>query len=628
LGAEWPWSRDIWALAAEKLCQAGAKVVVLDLLFPNPTSHDGQLAKVVAAHPDQIVLGANFIFRKVAIGGQFQEAVQLTWPSESIAGPFEQSLGQVGIVNYFPDPDRTIRGASYLISLESANGTESALKEDSVFYHSLALQAASRYEGFGKNSRPEPHWFRQKLFRFAGPPGMGYGHRNFVEILVPAFWSANYQEGKFFKDKIVIIGPAGNWAQDYHTTPFKSTMLGPEIHCNALGALLNNEFLDSLPYGIEFLIIVGAGLSAFVINWYLYQPLARVLLLFGFGFLYAGLTLIQFDHFNLQVITATPLLTLATSGFGSMIYDFVQERMEKARVRSTLERYVSKNVVAEMLDHSEELEASLGGLRKPVTVLFSDVRGFTTMTEAATDSQAFVAQLNEYLSAMVPVVFRHNGTLDKFIGDAVMAVWGNVSSLGPADDAKRAAQSALEMLEELEKLNKRWAEEKGWKPFKIGIGLNHGEVICGNMGSLERMEVTVIGDAVNLASRLEGTTKEYGITLMVGESVAPYLRDDYLLQTVDYIQVKGKTKPVDTFTILPFAKETLPPEAANALKDYENGMLAYRAGKFQEALELFRLAANIHPISILAKEFVQRCQTLIEHSPEEPWTGVFVMTKK
>ena len=184
----------------------------------------------------------------------------------------------------------------------------------------------------------------------------------------------------------------------------------------------------------------------------------------------------------------------------------------------------------------------LAGTRRPVTVLFSDIRSFTTIVETTADSHQLVAKLNEYFSAMVECVFRYDGSLDKFMGDGVMAIWGNTPfNFGPQEDAIRAVRSALAMLEALRKLNAKWVSE-GKTEWKIGIGLNHGQVIVGDMGSQQHKEFGVIGDAINLGSRLQSLTKVYHLQILIGESVAELVRDHFHLRNVDFVKVKGKTR--------------------------------------------------------------------------------------
>jgi len=216
---------------------------------------------------------------------------------------------------------------------------------------------------------------------------------------------------------------------------------------------------------------------------------------------YLGIAFYMQDARGLYILTLPVLGAFNLGSLFSLGYDFTLERIEKLRTRRTLERYVSRNLVKEILENPGSYYNSMRGVRKPATILFSDIVGFTSMTESA-DPVQLVSQLNEYLTHMVGVVFENGGTLDKFIGDAVMAVWGNVSSRGVAEDTRAAARAALGMRRELNELNKRWHRE-GFVPLAVGIGINQGDVLIGNIGSSgahERLDPTVIGDAVNLAS--------------------------------------------------------------------------------------------------------------------------------
>src|SRR5207253_5180845 len=257
---------------------------------------------------------------------------------------------------------------------------------------------------------------------------------------------------------------------------------------------------------------------------------------------------VSYDRTGLLVVVVPVLSAFLAAGFLSLGFEFVLERMEKLRTRRTLERYVSKNLVKEILDNPDSYYNSLRGVRVPVTILFSDLIGFTTLAEKA-DPEALVAQLNEYLSRMTSEIFSNGGTLDKFIGDAIMAVWGNVRSLGTAQDAKCCARAALGMRRQLSQLNQTWRKQ-GRMGLGMGIGVNHGEVIVGNIGSQERMDPTVIGDAVNLASRLEALTRTYAVDILIGASAAELVRDDFHLRSVARVQVKGKTQPVEVWSLL------------------------------------------------------------------------------
>jgi adenylate cyclase len=301
----------------------------------------------------------------------------------------------------------------------------------------------------------------------------------------------------------------------------------------------------------------------------------------------------------------------------------VLDRLEKARMRRTFERYVSRDVVKELLDNPEGWLNTLGGVRKKITVLFSDVRGFTTMTESA-DAAQLVAQLNEYFTDMVRIVFEHNGTLDKFIGDAVMAHWGSIVTEGEKTDAVRAVASALEMQRALVRLNQQW-KPRGMLELHFGIGINHGEAIVGNLGSEEKREVSAIGDPVNLASRLEGVTKTYHIEICLGENVEPLVRDDFIIRSLDLIVVKGKTKPVEVFTVIGERNGAAPPPW---LARHEEAMRAYRKGAFADAANAWREVLAQAPNDGVAQLFLERCAELQVHPPEGEWRGVFEMTSK
>jgi adenylate cyclase len=261
-----------------------------------------------------------------------------------------------------------------------------------------------------------------------------------------------------------------------------------------------------------------------------------------------------------------------------------------------------------------------------VTILFSDLVGFTTLSEKA-DPEALVAQLNEYLTRMTSVVFSNGGTLDKFIGDAIMAVWGNVRSLGMAEDAKNCARAALGMRRELHQLNEQWRSE-GRMGLGMGIGINQGEVIVGNIGSHERMDPTVIGDSVNLASRLEGLTRLYGVDILIGATGAELVQDEFHLRSVARVQVKGKTKPVDVFTFIAARNEAVDPELLKWLESYEEGLEKFRARDFTDAKILFSRFLEFYPDDFLAKMYLDRALEYEQQPPDEAWDAVEVFKKK
>lgn len=601
----YPWSRQVWAELIDRLAQAGAKVIVFDIIFASPSADpaaDAALSSAIERHPDLIVLGANL---------NLNDGVEsIVSPTDTLKGARSDWGDLIGVVNFFPDGDGVIRRISYRFPLLSGQ------------YDSLAKQVLVKSHSDLAKTIPEGF----QRFRYSGPAGT-YKHAPIYSIFVPRIWENNYKNGAYFKDKIVMVGPAGNWTQDIQTTPYAGKMFGPEVHLNAIAAALSNSFIQEISITGQYASILALTLICLVLFIFIQHPGYRSGSVLLVSLLYVVLVRLVYDQTATLFILLPPLLAVLTATSLCIIQSFAATLLEKIRTRSMLERYVSQNFVKEILDQSGDFEQSLGGVRKKCTMLFSDIRGFTTMTESA-DSHSLVTQLNEYLSQMVECVFRNHGTLDKFIGDAVMAVWGNVQTRGDKEDAVLAVTTALEMLTELKILNQTWPA-RSFPELHIGVGVNHGEVIVGNMGSPKRKEFTVIGDAVNLASRLEGVTKEYGIEFVIGESVAELVRDEFHLQTVDFIRVKGKAKPVEVFTVLGKKSIPLASEKSKHLETYEKGILSYRALEFAQAKELFQQVLEDSDLRILAKLYTERCETLQKEPPTVgTWDGVYVMKGK
>jgi adenylate cyclase len=618
LQKSFPWSRAVWARLIEKLADAGAKVIVIDVVFATTGDGDDELKLALEKYKDRVVIGYNISEGETERG----DVRELQLPSQSVFVPRATNSAveddRLGYVNLWPDPDGTFREAIY----RATSAQMGHVVSENIVLESLDARAL---EKFGRGDLI-PAGFDSKIFRYTAGPGEGYRPIPLGYVLSPKLWEINYKNGKVFKDKIILIGPTAGIFHDEHDTPFETPkrMLGPEIHLNIINAALHQEFLAPSPVLINILAIIFAGAFAMVFCFQITQPIKRFLAVLCVLLIYWTVAFFIFSraHATLNILlTLVPSLALVSSSVIVLTYDFFLERLEKRRVRKTLERYVSRDVVKELLDNPQTYFNARGGVRRNVTILFSDVRGFTTLTESA-DSGALVKQLNEYFEEMVGLVFEHNGSLDKFIGDAVMAVWGNIVSHGESKDACNAVATALAMKQSLKKLNVGW-KSRGMLELAFGIGINHGEVIVGELGSSQKVEFTAIGDPVNLASRLEGLTKEYHLDLLLGENMAALVRDTFLLRTVDFVQVKGKTKPVDVFAVIGEKIST-----PTWLARYEDGVRLYRERKFSEAAGEFQESLSEQPEDYLTSMYLKRCQALIENPPGESWDGVFVMTKK
>ncbi|MEQ1840650.1 MAG: adenylate/guanylate cyclase domain-containing protein [Verrucomicrobiales bacterium] len=579
----WPWSRDVYPMIIERLANAGAQVIIFDLLFTTERDGDDAFRATLDRHGDRVVIGANF----EGADSENGSSTTLTHPSVSLIPRGDSVDPRVGYVNFWGDTDGVVRRAHYRTTVDQADGRLPS--PDSEVFHSLAGRALLRIGRedlipneprcirFTTSFKPYPLWeiFNQKTWE--APP---------------------YSNGEFFRGKVILVGPEGSLHKDYVRTALGNTP-GPELHLQALNAALNKDFVHEPSPMTTLLSILGAGIVAWMLSAFITQPLLRfaVLVLGSAAFFFAAYILFGLKSGAVLLSVPPPLLAANISGLVWLTCEQVLDRIEKNRTRRTLERYVSKDLVKEILDNPASLLTTLGGVRKSVAILFTDLRGFTTMTEEA-DSVQLVTQLNEYFTAMVKRIFDNKGTPDKFIGDAIMATWGIVHTEGPAKDVERAVTASFEMQAALRELNANW-EKRGIRPFHMGIGINYGSVIAGNIGATggasEKMDLTAIGDPVNLASRLEGTTKEYGLDLLLGEGAAEHVKDLFHLQLVDLVQVKGKTKPISVYTVLSPKRESLASNLSDYLTYYGEGMKHYRAGTFTPAIASFESALKADP---------------------------------
>ncbi len=607
-----PWSREVWALLLDRLFGAGARLVIFDLMFNPPNDGDPAFHTALDRYKDKVVLGAN-------VDMQNATKPQVVTPNAILIPPPQIEDDRVGFVNFWPDPiDEKIRAVAYRVTDWELSGLPPHPGEE--IFESLSARALSKI-GRGDDV---PRDFGGHMIRFTDPDA--WAPRPLYEVFDPKFWHANYADGTFFKNKIVIVGASAQVEHDVVDTPMSPTTWGPTLHLQAMAAALGHEFLQPTPPNTGLALVGAAGLIAWSLIAFLRRPLLCLGVLVAITVAYLAAARFLYDKMGLLLLTVPVLSALILSGLLSLGFEYALERIEKLRTRRTLERYVSKNLVKEVLENPDSYYSLLRGVRVPVTILFSDLIGFTTLSERA-DPEALVAQLNEYLTRMTSVVFGNGGTLDKFIGDAIMAVWGNVRSFGVAQDARNCVRAALAMRRGLRELNEKWRDE-GRMGLGMGIGINQGEVIVGNIGSQERMDPTVIGDSVNLASRLEGLTRIYGVDILVGATAAELARDEFHLRSIARVQVKGKTKPVDVFTLIGARNEDVDPQLLKWLESYEEGLEKFRARDFTQAKILFSRFLEFYPDDLLAQTYLARALEYEQQPPDEAWDAVEVFKKK
>ncbi len=554
----WPYPRQAYAEAIEKLAKCGARAVVFDLILSNdsqlddstPTGHrraeadNARLTEALIRHHDKVVLGANISTDEDEARGASTDKVTMP-QADLLPSATVPDREIVGYVNYPVDEDGCIRRMqpvrwSPLFELNAP----------------LSLDALAVRKAFPDRALPEP--YEPRWIYFTGPFGT-YQPIPFYQLFDTKAWEPQRPPlfgGSIFKDKIVLIGPRANFLHDEHLTPF-GRIFGVDIHADAIATLLSGKILRETPPPVQWAILLLMGATLALGLRTVKSPLGKLAPAAVLGFGYWGAAQAAFVRFDLLLPLVPVGLLVGASTFTVVTFQAVAEQIEKRRVSGMLHRYVSRNVAEELIRSGQDFNQLMTPRKRTVTILFSDVRDFTTMTEGS-EPGPFVQQLNEYLTAMVECVFNHGGTLDKFVGDAVMAVFGNPRSRGAAEDAWCAVQCALEMRIRLAELNQRWQTE-GRPPFRIGIGLNHGEVMAGDIGSRQKAEFGVIGDAVNVAARVESLTKEQKTDILITDSVFDLVKERVEIEERGEMKVKGRHRPVHIHALK--SLKTAPPQA-------------------------------------------------------------------
>jgi len=329
---------------------------------------------------------------------------------------------------------------------------------------------------------------------------------------------------------------------------------------------------------------------------------------------------LEFGGEKLSVnLTALPLISVEQKKIGAMI--IFEDITSEKRMKSTMSRYMDPEIADQLLESGEDV---LGGKSAQVTVLFSDIRGFTPLTEEL-GPQGTVSLLNEYFTLMVDCIQHEGGMLDKFIGDAIMAAFG--IPLAHDDDGDRAVRSAVNMIRRLKQWNRQRLEE-GKKTVNIGIGINTDHVVTGNIGSPKRMDYTLIGDGVNLASRLESACKQYAASILISDFTYKKLRGTYRAREIDRVVVKGKTEPVRIHEVLDYHDENSFPHMMEVLNSFKFGIEQYRQMQWDAAISAFHAALDLNPADALSQMYIERCRRLKADPPADDWNGVWVMTAK
>jgi adenylate cyclase len=569
-----------------------------------------------------------------SVPGSFHEVDPeklLSWRGHSIQMPlpaFVQASKRLGHFNIAPDFDGTVRRVPLFILLEGPAGLIPALE----------LQTAAAYLG----SEVEPVFDPQvrqitgaRLRRAEGTllplhvpvpfndPFMLVNYPGPAKVF-PTLSLSDVVEGQFdpalLRGKAVLVGVTlvGNF--DQRVTPFSELEPGVYIHAAFLSNILSQDFLSRplLARPLELLFMLGASLL-------LARLLPRVRFAWKLGamaLLMAGWLAVDQLLFSrgLHVATVLPLSSLVISAFGVIFLGYFSVDAEKARLRATFQHYLDASVMEQVLAHPEKLK--LGGERKELSVLFSDIRGFTTLSERMPPEQ-LVSFINEYLTPMTDIVFVNGGTLDKYIGDAIMAFWG--APVDQPDHALRACRAALGFLERLDELRVRW-RKAGLPEVDIGVGINSGPMNVGHMGTANRFNYTVMGDAVNLASRLEGLNKTYDTRILISADTYALVRQLVTSRRLGVVRVKGKQAVTDIYELRAMGPPT--GKDAQAVQAFEAGVERFLARDFGGAEVHFRQVLTLWPEDGPTLRYLEELNVLRWNRPGPEWDGVFTATTK
>jgi adenylate cyclase len=657
LEQSWPWPRDYYAIVLHYLLHSGARAVGFALLFTEPSIYtrlgvaedDEELGRVAEGHA---VIHAVQLSREVARSSGVIHADR-DWPAALGPGRFARALATpdgtpfnkatlpvppllasaraLGWVGFEPDEDGVFRGLRPAASYAPA-GSDRAVELPSLPL-ALAAAAGARVElpagrpardGLVVDGRRIPlDEEGRMLLQFRGGEE-AYRQFGFATVLDEA---RRYALGHatprlppmLFRDKVVLVGATAAGLLDLRATALSPTLPAYLLHATALDNLLRGDPARRPPARLRLALVLGLGAVSGAVVAVARTVRGGAAALAAPAGLYLGAVLAAFDARAIWLDVVAPAATMGLAYAGALAYGYLTEGRERRFLRAAFSRYLAPEVVETLVAQPRQL--ALGGETREITVMFADVAGFTSLGERL-DPPRLVELMNECFTEITGVIQRHGGTVDKFIGDAVMAFW-NAPVVQP-DHAARACRAGRELLEAVARLGARW-QERGLPRVSMRVGLATGRSLVGNVGSETKFNYTVMGDPVNLASRLEGAAKVYrGLSLVAGATVAA-AAGAVAVRELDLLQVKGRHEAVPVFELRPEPPGAPPPPA---VARYAEGLAAYRAGRFAEAARGFRAALAADPADGPAAVMLDRCLAFADNAPPEGWMGEHVLTEK
>jgi len=605
---QFPWPRGVHAKLISTLTKAGAKAIAFDILFlENDKDHpEGDVLLGEAAEKSGKV-----VFGMVFDQSADNTAIDPKVPIDELA----QEHVLIGSVNIFPEVDGVNRALPAWVDFAGQ-------KVPGLSLAALAISRGVTPEKLLEElNLPTVGSWNELYLNFLGakvsPEGKlesPFPHIPFVDVITGRTPAA------FFQDKIVLVGGTAIALFDYTPVPNIPNFPGLDVHATALHNFLSGNFLRKAGSHWTLLLILGFGLFGGFL-------FARVAAWQGAG---AGVVLLAGLYAVCQYLFVRKFVVLefiapATAVLGTYVavlfYRFMTEEKEKRWIKGAFSQYLSPQVVEVLQNDPSKLR--LGGEEREMTVFFSDLAGFTSISEALKPTE-LVTILNEYLTDMSDIILKHGGLVDKYIGDAIMAFWN-----APVDQPRHAEQACLAAIEQIQKLGdlQRRFSERGLPLIDCRVGVNTGPMVVGNMGTKAKLNYTVMGDAVNLASRLEGANKPFHTHIMISEFTYEKAKDAVEARELDLLRVKGKAIPIKVYDLVA-RKGDLTPAQKDAFFHYEEGLKYYRDQKFERAIESFRKVQSYLPEDGPSDVYIKRAQDFIATPPPAGWDGVYVMTTK
>ena len=646
----YPIPRDQLGTAMALLSNLGAKAVALDIFVTEPSAKDSAESELMVEYMKRTtntfhIIGpfvpattekeqissrdvdstAHYVIGRFGIPAPkthsfFRAPLISDYPFAALAAV---STG-VGDATLHPSPDGSIRSVPVFVEyagrLYPTLGLALAMQTLGVGRNQLSFQATE--SGTIVSAGPirfETDHQGDILINYIGP------YENLPSVsLFDVLQAGRKRDIAFFdqfKDKVCIIGPTARAVGDYYPMPFSERAPGYIAHANVYDMIVTGNFIYPANLGAQFIILLLITLAvSFVAN---YQPMrSGVIALIALSVIYFVFAYFAFANGNTWYNVVEPVFAMFFCFLGTVAYRAATEGKQKRMITNMFEKYVDKTVVRDLINDPSKMK--LGGEMREITLLFSDIKGFTTISEAL-GPENLVKLLNVYLTEMTNIVMKHRGSVDKFIGDAIMAFWG--APLTDPDAPYHGCLAALEMQSRLDALAPRW-KKFGDIVLKQRVGVNTGMCVVGNMGSDQKFNYTAMGDAVNLASRLEGVNKQYGTYILVSEMTYQKVARKVVAREIDKVLVVGKTEPVKIYELIALADKPLTDGMKYSLDSYREGIASYQKRQWDEGIAYMEHALQYKQDDPVCQLYIDRMRLYKLNPPDANWNGVFVLSSK